>query len=106
MSPAADKTPDDLTRLKRDELEKVAAKAGVPNPDALPNKDAIVEAIEGPNPALAPEPEPDPGELSWKVIGPATVHDTKPGGTFAARPSPQTALLVESGHIEQLTTEA
>lgn len=91
----------DLTRKSRDELDKIAADAGVPDPDALPNKDAVVEAIEAPNPALEPEPPADPGEVLWKVIGSSTVHDTKPGGTFRMRPSPQTALLVESGHIEQ-----
>jgi hypothetical protein len=97
--------PDDLTKLKRDDLDKIAAEAGVPNPDDLPNKDAVVEAIEAPNPALAPVPEADESEVEWLVIGPRRVHDTEPGGTFTATPSEQIALLVESGHIKRSNPE-
>ncbi len=98
--------PDDLTALKRAELDKLAADAGVPNPDALPTKEAVAEAITAPNPALAPVPEPEPGEQTYKVIGPHRVHDTAPGGTFAADiAAPQLALLIESGHIELLNSE-
>ena len=32
--------------LKREELDKVAEQAGVEHPERLPNKDAVVEAIE------------------------------------------------------------
>jgi len=70
-------------------------------PDDPPNKDAVVEAAEAPNPALAPVPEPAPGEQTWKVIGPHRVCDTAPGGTFTADlPAEQKALLIEAGHIE------
>lgn len=97
--------PDDLKKLKRDELDKEAIKAGVPDPDELPNKDAVIEAIEAPNPALAPVPDADKGEVQWTVVGPNRVHGTAPGGTFAAAESPQIALLVESGHIERSNVE-
>jgi hypothetical protein len=97
---------DDLTKLKRDDLDKAAAAAGVPNPDDLPNKDAVVEAIEAPNPALAPVPEPDEGEVSYQVIGPCRVHGHAPGETFTADLKPEAeALLIESGHIKRTTPE-
>ncbi len=103
QTPPEDLTPAALKKLKRDELNDIAADAGVPDAEDLASKDEVIAAI--PNPALEPEPEPDPGEVPWKVIGPRRVHDTNPGDTFRMRPSPQTALLVESGHIERLTTE-
>lgn len=96
----ADDAAEDLARLKRAELDKLAADAGVPNPDELANKDEVIAAIEAPNPALAPVPDPEPGERTWKVIGPHKVHDTAPGATFTADlPAAQAALLIESGHI-------
>lgn len=91
---------DALKALKRDELDKLAADAGVSNPDALPNKDAVVEAITGPNPALVPEPETELGEQEYTVVGPHRVLDHAPGDTFTALiHDPQRALLIESGHI-------
>lgn len=97
---------DDLTKLKRDDLNEIAAEAGVPNPDDLPNKDAVVEAIEAPNPALAPVPEPDEGEVTYKVIGPCKVHGHAPGETFTADLNPEAeALLIESGHITRSNPE-
>ncbi len=103
---ADEATAAELKRLKRDELDDVAAEAGVPNPDELPNKDAVVEAIQEPNPALAPEPEPEPGEETYKVIGPHNVLGNAPGSKFTATiPADQKALLVESGHIKRLNPE-
>lgn len=103
--PKADEpTAAELKRLKRDDLNEAAAEAGVPNPDELANKDEVIEAMEEPNPALAPVPEPDPdeGEVEWEVIGPQRVCDTPPGGKFtAALPATQRALLIESGHIKR-----
>lgn len=37
--------PDDLSNLTRDELNARATRAGVENPDALPNKAAVGDAI-------------------------------------------------------------
>lgn len=37
---------DDLTRLSRDELDARAAALGVENPNELPNKDAVITAIQ------------------------------------------------------------
>ncbi len=103
---ADDAAAAELLKLTRDDLNEAAADAGVPNPDELPNKEAVIDAIEAPNPALAPIPEPEPGEQTYKVIGPHRVHDTNPGGTFAADiAAPQLALLIESGHIELLNSE-
>lgn len=94
----------DLTKLKRPALDKLAAEAGVPDPGKLPNKDAVAEAIEAPNPALAPEPDPEPGEVEYEVIGPHPVHGTATGGKFTALIAPsQLALLMESGHIKPTT---
>jgi hypothetical protein len=90
----------DLKKLKRDELDDVAADHGVPAPEELPNKDAVIEAIEAPNPALAPPPPPPRTEQTYKVVGPVPVHDTKPGGEFTALLSAdQEAHLIEAGHI-------
>lgn len=98
------KPPADLDALKRDQLDKVAAEAGVPDPGKLPNKDAVIDAIEAPNPALAVVAD-EATERTWKVTGGSTVHDTPTGGTFAAVLTPQIALLVEGGHITDITEE-
>lgn len=37
---------EDLGKRKRDELNKLAADAGVEDPGSLPNKDAVIEAVE------------------------------------------------------------
>lgn len=120
--PKADPTPEELKRLKRDELDKVAEDAGVPNPEDLANKEEVIERIEH-NPALVPkpEPEPDPAEViaaqpdpepgpeerAYEVIGtqhPVFGHGH--GEKFAAAiPPEQEALLVESGHIKRLNEE-
>ena len=118
---------DDLTTdLTRDELNDIAREAGVPDPDSLPNKEAVIEAVEEvrarPNPALVPEPEPEPDpvevaaampdpepepdERAYQVTGPHIVLEHKPGEKFAARiPAEQEALLIESGHIKRLNQE-
>jgi hypothetical protein len=44
-----DETPN-LEKLTRDELNARATEAGVDSPESLPNKAAVVEAIEGANP--------------------------------------------------------
>ncbi len=105
-NPKADAKAEDLTKLKRDDLNEIAADAGVPNPDELPNKDAVVDAIEAPNPALAIVPEPDEGEVEWTVTAPVEVLGHKPGSTFKADlPANQKALLVESGHIKRTNSQ-
>lgn len=117
----ADPTPEDLKRLKRDDLDKLAEEAGVADPEALPNKEAVIERIEH-NPALVqepepepdpvqavaalPDPEPEPDEHSYEVIGPLNVLGHEPGEKFtAAIPAGQRALLIESGHIKRLNPE-
>lgn len=103
--PADEPTAAELAKLKRADLDKAAAEAGVPNPDELPNKEAVVEAIEAPNPALAPVPEADEGEKTYEVVADRRVHDTDPGGQFTADLKPeQEALLIESGHIKIIET--
>lgn len=93
-------SPDELKDLTRPKLDKVAAKAGVPNPDALPNKDAVISAIEAPNPALAPEPPPPRSEQTYTVCGPVPVYDTRPGETFSRLlTAEQEQHLVDAGHI-------
>lgn len=119
--PDRPKDDKDLSKLKRDELDEVAADAGVPAPETLPNKEAVVEAIEAPNPALAPVPEPAPdpavlapqpdpevptGEQGYEVVGDRSVLGHEPGSKFAAAiPAAQEALLIESGHIKRLNLE-
>ncbi len=103
-TPPADDTPD-LTNT-RDELNEAAADAGVPDPESLPNKEAVLDAIEAPNPALAIVPEPDEGEVEWTVTAPVEVLGHKPGSTFKADlPANQKALLVESGHIKRTNSQ-
>lgn len=36
---------DELARLNRDELNDVARQSGVPEPEGLPNKQAVIDAI-------------------------------------------------------------
>lgn len=98
-------TAADLKKLKRDDLNEAAAEAGVPNPDELANKDEVIEAIQEPNPALAPVPD-EPGEQTYTVVGPVEVHGHKPGSDFTAElPPEQEALLIESGHIKRTHLE-
>jgi hypothetical protein len=76
-----------LAKIWRDELNEVTAEAGV-------------DAIEAPNPALAPVPDTTQGAKTYTVVGPNVVHDTPPGGDFTRDLKPeQEALLIESGHI-------
>ena len=97
----------------RKELDKQAKKAGVPNPEDLPNKEAVAERIEH-NPALVPPPEPEPepevaappppepgpDEKVYTVNGVTEVLGHKPGETFVARiPAEQEALLLGAGHL-------
>lgn len=113
--------PDDLMDLTRDELDELARDRGIPDPEGLPNKEAVVEAIEAPNPALVPEPEPEPeveaaapvpdpepepGEHAYEVVGPHEVFGHKPGAKFtAAIPAEQESFLIEVGHIKRLNQE-
>ena len=100
--PAED--PKALKKLPRDELNEVAAEAGVENAEDLANKDEVIAAL--PNPALAPVPDPPEGEVEYEVIGPQRVHDTLPGGKFTADLTPESeALLIESGHIKRTNPE-
>lgn len=89
----------DLEQLKREELDKVAANAGVPDPDSLPNKDAVIDAINAPNPALVAKTAPRVAQ-TYVVTGPRRVHDTDPGDEFTALFTPeQEAALITAGHI-------
>ncbi len=99
----SDPKPADLAKLKRDELDEAATKAGVPDPEALPNKEAVIDAIEGPNPALAPVTAvEEPRERKYVVVGTSLVYGHARGETFKATiAAPQEALLIESGHIKR-----
>lgn len=41
-----DEAKKSLNSLKREELNQIAADAGVPEPEELPSKEAVIEAIE------------------------------------------------------------
>jgi hypothetical protein len=91
-----------MSEPTREELEQQAAALGIPDPAALPNKEALEDAIDKatPNPALVPDPPPAEGDVRYRVIGPRLVHDTPPGETFTATLAPgQESSLVEAGHI-------
>ncbi len=106
--PDPKQTAADLKKLPRDDLNDAAADAGVPDPDALPNKDAVIEAIEQPNPALAPEPDPDslPRERTYVVTGVQPVFDTAPGDEFTTTmPVEQERVLLAGGHIKRKAEE-
>lgn len=93
-----------MSEPTREELEQQAAALGIPDSADLPNKDAIDKAT--PNPALAPDPPPPPGEQTYRVVGPRVVHDTQPGGTFTATlDAEHEASLVEAGHIQRTDEE-
>lgn len=95
-----------MSEPTRDELEQRATEAGVPNPERFPNKGALTEAIEGPNPARAPDPPAPPGERTYRVTGPRVVHDTAPGDTFTATLTVEhEASLLDAGHIQRIDKE-
>ncbi len=101
-------TAAELKKLPRDDLNEAAADAGVPDPEALPNKDAVIEAIEEPNPALAPLPDPDslPRERTYTVVGVQPVFDTQPGQQFTTTmPVEQEHMLTAGGHIKRIERE-
>lgn len=101
-----DLDPRALKALKRDELDKAAAAAGVPDPEVLPNKGAVIDAL--PNPALAPVPDPDaePRDREYVVSGPQTVLGHEPGETFTTTiPAEQEAFLIEVGHLKRNNLE-
>lgn len=86
----------------RKQLEAEALKHGVPNPDDLPNKEAVIEAIETPNPALVPDPPPPPVEAAYTVTGTQRVLDHDPGETFTATlPPDQEQYYLTGGHLEK-----
>jgi hypothetical protein len=92
---------EDLDKLHRDDLDARARAAGVQDPEALPNKAAVIEALESrTNPALVPAVEAA-APKTYVVVGPRRVHDTDPGKTFTALLTPgQESALIEGGHIE------
>lgn len=91
---------DDLAQLKRDELDEAARAAGVPDPESLPSKAAVIEAM--PNPALVPEVAPE-GPVEWEVCGTSTVAGHEPGETFTATFTPgQLESLVGGGAIKRV----
>lgn len=97
-----DAKPEDLKRLKRDELDEVAADAGVPAPEQLPNKDAVIDAIDAPNPALAVVP-PDDVPGTYVVTAPTAVHGHQPGEQFSMLiPADQEQLLIQSGALQKV----
>ena len=99
-----DLTPAALKKLKRGELDEVAADAGVPDPEDLANKDEVIAAI--PSAAFEPEPPAPPREREYEVIGPVAVHGHKPGSKFTAlMQPPQEAHLIEAGHIKRTSEE-
>lgn len=62
-------TPDDLMELKRSQLNEIAAEAGVTDPDKLPNKEAVIDALRNPSAAedgegLTDQDQPDQGNES------------------------------------------
>jgi len=101
-----DLDPKALKALTRDELDKAAAEAGVPDPEALPNKGAVIDAL--PNPALAPAADPDaePRDREYLVSGPQAVLGHQPGEQFTATiPAGQEAFLTEVGHLRRVNPE-
>lgn len=91
-----------MSEPTREELEQQAAALGITDPEGLPNKEALEDAIDKatPNPALAPDPPPAPGEQTYKVVGPREVLGHTRGDTFTATlTAEQAASLVEAGHI-------
>ena len=48
-------SPDELAKLKRDELNALAAQQGIEAPEQLPNKDAVIEAVTTGTPPAAAE---------------------------------------------------
>ncbi len=103
-TPPEDLDPAALKKLKRGELDEVAADAGVPDPEGLATKDEVIAAI--PNPALAPEPPAPLAEREYEVIGPVAVHGHAHGEKFTALiQPPQEALLIEAGHIKRTLSE-
>lgn len=92
-----------VTEPTRKQLDRAARKAGVPNPEDLPNKDAVEEAIEAPNPALVPSPPPPPSEQTYQVTGTQRTLEHDPGETFTATLDPdQEAALIWGGHIKRV----
>jgi hypothetical protein len=101
--PDSDKDPKDLKKLTREELDAAAADAGVPAPEELPNKDAVIDAIDAPNPALAPIPPEDAGPGTYIVTAPTAVHGHQPGEKFSMQlPADQEALLIQSGALRKV----
>jgi hypothetical protein len=93
------------TEPTREDLDARARALGVPNPELLPNKEVVEDAIEAAlgDPAVVPEPV-GPVEWTYKVVGAQPVCDTPPGGTFTATmPLEQEKLLLEGGHIQRVT---
>lgn len=95
---------EDITRWQRTALDKLAAQIGIPGTINLPDKDAVLRAIQArvEEHTRAVEPEP-PSVVAriYRVVGPCQVAGTKPGKTFAHIYTPEhEAALIEGGHIQ------
>ncbi len=96
--PTDDLGPAALKKLKRDELDNVAADAGVPDPEDLATKAEVIAAI--PNPALAPEPPAPPAERGYIVNGTQPVFGYAPGERFTKTlTAEQEAMFIAGGHL-------
>lgn len=79
----------DLTRRTRPDLDALAEKVGVTDPEDLPTKDDVAEAIEE-------------HKGSYTVTGPRAVFGHAPGTDFTAViPAAQEARLIAAGHIKR-----
>ena len=55
---AEDVTPTDLKSMSREELNTFAAEQGIENPKSYPNKDSLIEAINGGSTESSEETDP------------------------------------------------
>lgn len=62
---AIEEVATELSKLKRDELNKIASDAGIESPESYPSKPALIEAIENPPlPAVVPDNPDAQGETT------------------------------------------
>ena len=80
LLPSADRGAEPaLTDLKRDELNAIAAELGIDAPEKLPNKPAVVEAIEAKQAELAASADPDPTDTDGDAPVDTDGADDNPG---------------------------
>lgn len=61
----------DLASMKRDDLNELAAQAGVADPHTLPNRQAVIDAISAPSTVPESDPEPEPTDGTASAESPA-----------------------------------